>query len=106
MATFKASANRTLRDAYQNLLDDLDDDKELTFALMQQVYARQFRRVPDRERRPDTPRSDRIPDWDNTTLAQLQNQRRIKCRHENCFLVSEPLVAKKNSPGGILLPDS
>jgi hypothetical protein len=59
MATLKASANRTLRDAYHNILDDLDDDKELTFALMQQAYARQFRRVPDRERRPDTPRNDR-----------------------------------------------
>jgi hypothetical protein len=36
MATLKASANRTLRDAYHHILDDLDDDKELTFALMQQ----------------------------------------------------------------------
>jgi hypothetical protein len=26
---------RTLRDAYHNILDDLDDDKELTFAHMQ-----------------------------------------------------------------------
>jgi hypothetical protein len=59
MATLKASVKRTLRDAYHNILDDLDDDKELTFALMQQACARQFRRVPDRERRPDTPRSDR-----------------------------------------------
>jgi hypothetical protein len=59
MATLKASANRTLRDVYHNILDDLDDDKELTFALMQQACARRFRRVPDRERRPDTPRNDR-----------------------------------------------
>jgi hypothetical protein len=59
MATLKASANRTLRDAYNKILDDLDDDKELKFALMQQACARQFRRVPDRERRQDTPRSDR-----------------------------------------------
>ena len=64
MATLKASANRTLRDVYHNILDDLDDDKELTFALMQQACARQFRRHPDRdradcERRPDTQCSDR-----------------------------------------------
>jgi hypothetical protein len=59
MATLKASANRTLRDAYHNILDDLDDDKELKFALMQQACARQFRRASDHERRPDTPRSDR-----------------------------------------------
>jgi hypothetical protein len=59
MATLKASANRTLRDAYHSILDDLDDDKDLTFALMQQACARQFRRIPDRDRRPDTQRSDR-----------------------------------------------
>ena len=33
MATLKASANRTLRDAYHNILDDLDDDKELTLVV-------------------------------------------------------------------------
>jgi hypothetical protein len=59
MAILKASANRTLRDVYHNILDDLDDDKELTFALMQQACARQFRRVPDRECSPDNLRSDR-----------------------------------------------
>jgi hypothetical protein len=59
MATLKASANRPLRDSYHNILDDLDDEKELTFALMQQACARRFRRVPDSERRPDTLRSDR-----------------------------------------------
>ena len=53
---------RTLRDAYHNILDDLDDDKDLTFALIQHACARQFRRHPDRERadrerRPDTPRN-------------------------------------------------
>ena len=57
MATLKSSANLTLRDAYSQILDDLDDDKELTFAHMQQVCARQFRRR--QERRPDTPRIDR-----------------------------------------------
>jgi hypothetical protein len=66
MATLKASANRTLRDSYHNILDDLDDDKELTVALMQQACAHQFRRHPDRdradcERRPDTQCSDRAP---------------------------------------------
>ena len=57
----KASANRTLRDVYHNLLDDLDCDKELTFAIMQQARARQFWRIPDHERPPDTPRTDRAP---------------------------------------------
>jgi hypothetical protein len=52
MATLKASTNRSLRDAYHKVLDDLDDDKDLSFALIQDACARQFRRHPD-ERHPD-----------------------------------------------------
>ena len=62
MATLKASANSTLRDVYHKILDNLDDDQELTFTLMQTACARQFRRHPDSDRvdrLPDTPRSDR-----------------------------------------------
>ena len=51
MATLKASTNRSLRDAYHKVLDDLDDDKDLSFALIQDACARQFRRHPD-ERHP------------------------------------------------------
>jgi hypothetical protein len=51
MATLKASTNRSLRDAYHKVLDDLDDDKDLSFALIQDTCARQFRRHPD-ERHP------------------------------------------------------
>jgi hypothetical protein len=51
MATLKASTNRSLRDAYHKVLDDLDDDKDLSFALIQDNCARQFRRHPD-ERHP------------------------------------------------------
>jgi hypothetical protein len=51
MATLKASTNRSLRDAYHKVLDDLDDDKDLSFALIQDDCARQFRRHPD-ERHP------------------------------------------------------
>jgi hypothetical protein len=69
LATFGASSRPSafiplLRDTYHMILDDLDDDKELTFALMQTACARQFRRRPDRdrvERRPETWRSDRAP---------------------------------------------
>jgi hypothetical protein len=32
MATLKASTNRSLRDAYHKVLDDLDDDNDLSFA--------------------------------------------------------------------------
>jgi hypothetical protein len=52
MATLKASTNRSLRDAYHKVLDDLDDEKDLTFALIQDACDRQFRRHPD-ERHPD-----------------------------------------------------
>jgi hypothetical protein len=51
MATLKASTNRFLRDAYHKVLDDLDDYKDLSFALIQDDCARQTRRHPD-ERHP------------------------------------------------------
>jgi hypothetical protein len=35
MATLKAFTNRSLRDSYHKVLDDLDDDKDLSFALIQ-----------------------------------------------------------------------
>ena len=47
MATLKVSTNRSLREAYHKVLDDLDDDKDLSFALIQDACARQFRRHPD-----------------------------------------------------------
>jgi hypothetical protein len=51
MATLKASPNLSLRDAYHKVLDDLDDDKDLSFALIQDACDRQFRLHPD-ERHP------------------------------------------------------
>ncbi len=47
MATLKASTNRSLRDAYHKVLDDLDNNKDLSFSLIQDPCARQFRRHPD-----------------------------------------------------------
>jgi hypothetical protein len=57
MATLKASTNSSLRDAYRKVLDDLDDNKDLSFALIQEACARRFRRRPEDDRRdyPDTP---------------------------------------------------
>jgi hypothetical protein len=51
MDTLNASTNRSLCDAYHKVLDDLDDDKDLSFALIQDACARQFHRHPD-ERHP------------------------------------------------------
>jgi hypothetical protein len=51
--TLKSSNNRALRTAYDQILDDLDDDKDLTFAHIQTVFARQFRHT--KERHPDPP---------------------------------------------------
>jgi hypothetical protein len=42
LATLKSSTIRTLRTAYDQILDDLDDDKDPTFAHIQTVCARQF----------------------------------------------------------------
>ena len=47
MATLKISTNCFLHDAYHKVLDDLHDDKDLSFALIQDACARQFRRHPD-----------------------------------------------------------
>jgi hypothetical protein len=61
LATLKSSNNRALRTAYEQILDDLDDDKDLTFAHIQTVCSRQFRRTkerhPDPPHRADTPRA-------------------------------------------------
>jgi hypothetical protein len=43
LATLKSSNNLTLRTAHDQILDDLDDDKDLTFAHIQTVCARQIR---------------------------------------------------------------
>ena len=48
LATLKASKQRSLRDAYHKVLDYLDEDKPLSFALIQEACARQFRRNDDR----------------------------------------------------------
>jgi hypothetical protein len=61
LATLKSSNNRALRTAYDQILDDLDDDKDLTFAHIQTVCDRQFRRTKERHSDPphraDTPRA-------------------------------------------------
>jgi hypothetical protein len=46
MATLKSSNNLALHTVYDQILDDLDDDKDLTSAHIQTVCARQFRRYP------------------------------------------------------------
>jgi hypothetical protein len=50
MATLKSSDTRALRDVYDQILDDLDDNKDLTFAHIQTVCARQFCRRKDKDR--------------------------------------------------------
>ena len=58
LVVLSAAARAALRDAYHKVLDDLDDNKDLSFALIQDACARQFRRRPDDDRCdcPDTPR--------------------------------------------------
>jgi len=40
LATLKSSENSVLCAAYDQILDDLDDDKDLTFAHIQTICAR------------------------------------------------------------------
>jgi hypothetical protein len=54
LATLRASPNASLRAAYHAVIDAVDDDKELTFALIQDHCAREIRRTtrdPDRHGR-------------------------------------------------------
>jgi hypothetical protein len=53
MTILKASKNPSLHAAYYKVLDDLDDKKDLSFALIQDACARQIRRNTD-ERPPPT----------------------------------------------------
>jgi hypothetical protein len=53
LATLKSSENSVLCAAYDQILDDLDDGKDLPFAHIQTIGARPFRRR--KERRPGTP---------------------------------------------------
>jgi hypothetical protein len=72
LATLKSSDNRALRAVYDQILDDLDDDKDLTFAHIQTICARQFRRRKERTAPPhraDTPR---------TTPAKLEKYNKYK----------------------------
>jgi hypothetical protein len=51
VATLRASPNASLRAAYHTVIDAVDEDKELTFALIQDHCAREIRRTtrdPDR----------------------------------------------------------
>jgi hypothetical protein len=51
LATLRASPNASLRAAYHSVIDAVDDDNELTFALIQERCARECRRTtrePDR----------------------------------------------------------
>jgi hypothetical protein len=61
LATLKSSNNSALRAAYDQILDDLDDDKDITFAHIQTIRDRQFRRIKERHSDPshraDTPRA-------------------------------------------------
>jgi hypothetical protein len=61
LATLKSSNNHALRTVYDQILDDLNDDKDLTFAHIQTVCACQVRRTKERHSDPphraDTPRA-------------------------------------------------
>jgi hypothetical protein len=59
LATLKSSNNHALRIAYDQILDDLDDDKDLTFTHIQTVCVRQCRRT--KERHPDPPHNADTP---------------------------------------------
>ena len=87
MATLKASTNRSLHDAYHKVLDDLDNDKDLSFALIQDTCECQFRRHPD-ERHPAAWNRDH-PGTPKRTLGPSGATR--KMRPQTCDTVSDYL---------------
>ena len=59
----KSSKNKALTKDYASILDNLDDDQDLTFAMIQQACDRKLRRGQDRgdDCRPDQPAMQRCP---------------------------------------------
>jgi hypothetical protein len=72
LATLKSFHIIALRAACDQILDDLDNDKELTFAHIKTVCARQFRR---RKERPDPPH---CADTPRTPPAKPEKYNRYK----------------------------
>jgi hypothetical protein len=78
LATLKSSKNKALTKAYASILDNLDDDQDLTFAMIHQTCVRKLRRGQDRgndrrlDRRPATPRREHkdIPRHKDFTRSQ------------------------------------
>ena len=102
MATLKASTNRSLRDAYHKVLDDLDDDKDLSFALIKDACARQFRRHPDERPFPrDTPRA-------TPRTSPVKTEKYNKYKHQGgnklATFLCNTLEKHGEQPGEVLRP--
>jgi hypothetical protein len=103
LATLKSSNNRAFRTAHDQILDDLDDDKDLTFAHIQTVCARQFRRT--KERHSDPPHVSDIPrDTQCTSPVKHEQYNKYKRQEGNDLAVFLCNTLEKHSeqPGKVL----
>jgi hypothetical protein len=103
LATLKSSNNNALRTAYDQILDDLDDNKDLTFAHIQTVCARQFRCT--KERHPDPPhRVDTQRPTPRTTLVKTEQYNKYKRQRGNelAAFLCNTLEKHGEQPGNVL----
>jgi len=78
LATLRASPNASLRAAYHAVIDAVDDDKELTFALIQDHCDREIRRTtrdPDRHGRTTRDPDRHVPVLRDSTLPDATGSR-------------------------------
>jgi hypothetical protein len=103
LATLKSSNNRALRAAYDQILDDLDDKKDITFAHIQTICARQFRRTkerhPDPPHRADTPRATPRP---SPTKPEQYNKYKRQGGNELAAFLCTTLEQHGEQPGKVL----
>ena len=101
LATFKSSNNIALRTAYDQTLDNLDDD--LTFAHIQPVCARQFRHT--KERHPDpSHRADTLRATPRTSPVKTEKYNKYKHQggNELAVFLCNTLEKHGDQPGKVL----
>jgi hypothetical protein len=95
MATWKSYDTSDLPDAYDQLLDDLDDNKNLTFADIQTVCARQFRLRKDKDSyAPSSPTAFGTPRGPPRTSltkpAKYNKYKHQRCQSPRCHALQHP----------------
>jgi hypothetical protein len=103
LAIIKSSNNLALSAVYDQILDDLDDDKDITFSHIQTICARQFRHT--KERHPDAPHCDDTQRlMPHTLLVKTEKYNKYKGQggHEHVVLFCDTLEQHGEQPEKVL----